>query len=254
MALLYEKEGRIVTITLNRPEAHNAFDPQQFEEFSQACIKYRDDPDAWVAIITGAGDKAFCSGADLGKTVSDSIESGELEKPPNIMRGMDIMKPFIAAINGMALGGGLELAIACDIRIAAENVALGLPEVKWSVLPGLGGTQRLPRLIGRAKAAEMLMLGNTIKAEEAQRIGLVTTVVPQAELMPTAMKWAQQICQNGPLAVRAIKECLTYGADKPLEEGLTMEWSVLERLLASEDAAEGPKAFMEKRKPNYRAR
>jgi enoyl-CoA hydratase/carnithine racemase len=254
MALLYEKEGKIVTITLNRPEAHNSFDNDQTDEFSKACIKFRDDPDAWVAIITGAGDKAFSAGADLKKMVSTDGPAGKFEKPPHIARGLSITKPIIAAINGVAFGAGLEVALACDIRIASEQALLGTPEVKWSVIPGWGGTQRLPRMIPRAKAAELLMMGNNIDAKEAYRLGLVNAIVPPAEVMPTAKKWAAKIAENGPLAVRAVKESMMLGTDTTLEKGLDIEFGLLARVFKSEDAIEGPNAFIEKRKPKYKGK
>jgi enoyl-CoA hydratase/carnithine racemase len=254
IALLYEKEDKIVTITLNRPEARNAYDWEQCEEFSQALINFRDDPDAWVAIITGAGDKAFSAGADLKKLVPVGQEKGSVEGPPNIMSGLKIYKPLIAAVNGMALGGGLETVLACDIRIAAENAIFGTPEVRWSLMPGLGGTQRLPRMLPWAKAAELLLMGSTIDAQEAYRIGLVNLVVPFPELMPTAKEWARKICENGPLGVRAAKESMTMGIDKTLDEGLALEKSISDHLLTTEDAKEGAKAFAEKRKPVFKAR
>ncbi len=253
MTLLYEKEDKIVTITLNRPEALNAYDWQQTQEFSEAVVKFRDDPDAWVAIITGAGDKAFSAGADLKKLVPDAQEKGQPEYV-HIMRGLKVYKPFIAAVNGLALGGGLETVLACDIRIAAENATFGVPEVRWNVIPGWGGTQRLPRMIPWAKAVELLFTGTAIDAQEAYRIGLVNVVVPLPELMPTAKEWARRICQNGPLALRAAKESMMVGINMTLEEGLKLEKSLVDKLLMTEDAKEGVKAFNEKRKPVFKGR
>ena len=254
MALLYEKEDHVVVMTLNRPEALNAYDPEQTQEFSEALIKFRDDPDAWVAIITGAGDKAFSAGADLKKLVPESQAKGTITTFPNIMRGLTILKPMIAAVNGMALGGGLETALACDIRIAAENAVFGTPEVRWGLIPGWGGTQRLPRMVARAKAAELLFTGAAIDAQEAYRIGLVNAVVPLPELVPTAKEWARRICQNGPLALKAAKESMIRGIDMTLEEGLELEQSIVDKLIMSEDAIEGAKAFAEKRKPVFKGR
>lgn len=253
MALLYEKEDKIVTITLNRPESLNAYDWEQTQEFSEAIVKFRDDPDAWAAIITGAGDKAFSSGADLKKLVPAAQETGQPEYV-HIMTGLRIYKPFIAAVNGLALGGGLETVLACDIRIAAENARFGVPEVRWSVIPGWGGTQRLPRMIPWAKAAELLFTGTAIDAQEAYRIGLVNLVVPLSELMPTAKEWARRICQNGPLALRAAKESMMEGINMTLDEGLKLEKSLVDKLLMTEDAKEGVKAFNEKRKPVFKGR
>jgi len=254
MALLYEQEDKIVIITLNRPEAYNAFDPEQAAEFSEALIKFRDDPAAWVAIITGAGEKAFSAGADLKKLVPSAQAQGTVDTPPNIMRGLTIYKPLIAAINGLALGGGLETALACDIRIAAENATLGVPEVRWNLIPGWGGTQRLPRVIPWGLAAEMLFTGERISAQEAYRIGLVNRVVPLAELIPTAKELARQICENGPLSIRAAKEAMITGIEKPLTEALMLEKGLIDNLLKTEDAQEGPKAFMEKRKPVFKGK
>lgn len=253
MALLYEKEDKIVTITLNRPEALNAYDWEQTQQFSEALIKFRDDPDAWAAIITGAGDKAFSAGADLKALVPVAQEKGQPEYV-HIMRGLKIYKPIIAAVNGLAFGGGLETVLACDIRIAAENARFGVPEVRWSLIPGWGGTQRLPRMIPWAKAAELLFTGTAIDAQEAYRIGLVNLVVPLSELMPTAKEWARRICQNGPLGVRAAKESMTVGIDMTLEEGQKLEKSLVDKLLMTEDAKEGVKAFNEKRKPVFKGR
>jgi E-phenylitaconyl-CoA hydratase len=253
MALHYEKEGKIVVITLDRREALNAMDPETCVEFSNACINFRDDPDAWVAIITGAGDRAFCVGVDL-KKLMPVLADKSFQMPPEIFRGLDIWKPVIAAINGAALGGGLEIAMACDIRIAAENATFGQPEARWGVLAGWGGTQRLPRLIPRAKAAEMLFLGSIINATEAYRLGLVNKVVPPAELLPTAKQWAAQICDNGPLGIRAMKEAMIRGTDMTLEEGLRLEGLVGNAVLASEDLREGLEAFAAKRKPEFKGR
>ena len=253
MALLYEKEDKEVTITLNRPESLNSYDWEQTQEFSEAIVKFRDDPDAWAAIITGAGDKAFSAGADLKKLVPAAQETGQPEYV-HIMTGLRIYKPFIAAVNGLALGGGLETVLACDIRIAAENARFGVPEVRWSVIPGWGGTQRLPRMIPWAKAAELLFTGTAIDAQEAYRIGLVNLVVPLSELMPTAKEWARRICQNGPLALRAAKESMMEGINMTLDEGLKLEKSLVDKLLMTEDAKEGVKAFNEKRKPVFKGR
>jgi enoyl-CoA hydratase/carnithine racemase len=253
MALLYEKEDKIVTITLNRPESLNSYDWEQTQEFSEAIVKFRDDPDAWAAIITGAGDKAFSAGADLKKLVPAAQETGQPEYV-HIMTGLRIYKPSIAAVNGLALGGGLETVLACDIRIAAENARFGVPEVRWSVIPGWGGTQRLPRMIPWVKAAELLFTGTAIDAQEAYRIGLVNLVVPLSELMPTAKEWARRICQNGPLALRAAKESMMEGINMTLDEGLKLEKSLVDKLLMTEDAKEGVKAFNEKRKPVFKGK
>jgi E-phenylitaconyl-CoA hydratase len=253
MPLLYEKKRKVAIITLNRPEALNALDPESYKEFSDACIDIRDDQNVWVAIITGAGEKAFCVGADLKKSIPRLLE-GNLEVPASIRRGLQIYKPFIAAINGIAGGGGLEIALACDIRLAAEQATFTVAEARWSLMPGQGGTQRLPRIVGPAKAAELMFMSGTIDSFEAYRIGLVNKVVAYRELMPTALDWAERICQNGPLAVRAIKQAMIQGLDSTLEEGLQLEESLMNILIRSEDSKEGLKAFTEKRKPIYMGR
>jgi E-phenylitaconyl-CoA hydratase len=171
-----------------------------------------------------------------------------------ITRGLEIWKPMIAAINGHCLAGGLEQALACDLRIASENATFGLTEVRWAIMPGAGGTQRLPRAVPLARAMEMILMAQTVDAQEALRMGLVNTVVPLAELMPTARAWAETICERGPLAVRAAKEAVLRGLTMPIADGLRVEALLSATLRGTEDAVEGPKAFAEKRKPNFKAR
>ncbi len=256
MAVDYEKEGRVAIFTINRPEAMNALNIEVARELHQAMTDFRDDPELWVGIITGAGEKAFCGGADIKDTLPFMKEHrpDPWAFPPTIMRGFELWKPLIAAINGMALGGGLELALACDIRIAAENARLGTPEVNLGLIPGWGGTQRLPRMVPWCKAAEILLMGRLIDAQEAYRIGLVNKVVPQAEVMTAAKEWAEVICRAGPLAVRAAKEAMIRGYSMPLEDGLRLENSLIGYLMGTEDFVEGTTAFVEKRKPNYKAK
>ena len=237
MALLYEKKDKIVVITLNRPDALNSLDPETLQDFSDACIRFRDDPEAWVAIITGAGDKAFCAGADLKKTIPRVMDR-TLVVPPSIRRGLEIDKPIIAAINGVARGGGLELALACDLRIASEDATFAQSEARWGMIPGQGATQRLPRLVGQAKATELMFLCSSFDANEAYRIGFVNKVVPKSELMSTAMDWAEKICENGPLAIRATKKAIMAGLDMTLKQGMELEAYLLELLFTSEDIKE----------------
>lgn len=253
MAFKYEKREHIVIMTIDRPEALNALDPETLQGFSEACINFRDDGELWVAIITGAGEKAFCVGSDLKKAMPKIVD-GSYTPPPSIRRGLTIYKPFIAAINGIATGGGLELALACDLRITVEEATFSAGEARWSLMPGMGGTQRLPRIIGAAKAMELMFMATSINANEAQRIGLVNKVVPRGELMSTAIGWAETICQNGPLAIRAIKKAILCGLDSTIEQGLEFEELIMKNLFASEDSKEGLKAFMEKRKPAYKGR
>ena len=255
MALIYEKKGKVTYITLNRPQARNAFDPETVKEMSDALVDFRDDDDLWVGIITGIGDKAFAAGADIDKLLPwISTHPLYWGKVPSITRGLELYKPIIAAVNGLALGGGLELVLACDIRIAAENAIFGVPEVTLGLIPGWGGTQRLPRCVPRAIAAEMLFTGKPISAQEAYRVGLVNKVVPLTELMPAAEAVANDILKVGPLAVRAAKQAMLRGTNMSLEEGLKVEADLTVPLFASEDMAEGRKAFIEKRKPEFKGR
>lgn len=256
MAIDYTKEGRIAIFTINRPEAYNAIDVSTNQELRDALVDFRDDPELWVGIITGAGEKAFCGGADIKNMIPfmKKMRNRPGEFPTTLMRGLELWKPVIAAINGVALGGGLEIALACDIRIAAENARLGTPEVTLGLIPGWGGTQRLPRMVPWCKAAEIILMGKPIDAQEAYRIGLVNKIVPLPELMPTARKWAEDICKAGPLAIRAAKEAMIRGTSMALEDGLRLENSLFAGLLDTEDFDEGMTAFTEKRKPVFRAR
>jgi len=252
VSVFYEKEGKIVTITLDLTETLNRIDDQSYQAFSRALINFRDDSDAWVGIITGRGE-VFSTGADHNTLLIPWAEK-KLQLPPTILRGLNIWKPLIAAINGPARGGGLEIALACDIRIASENTYLQLPEVGRGLIPGLGGTQRLPRLIPPAIAAEMIFLGTPISAEEACRIGLVNRVVPLVQLLPTAKEWAAKICENSPYGIQRAKEAMIRGRNMVLEEGLRLELAFFEETLQSEDYQEGLRALAEKRKPEYKGR
>ena len=258
-AFIYEKRGRIAYLTINRPEARNAMNREVWDGLIKAWVDVRDNPDVWVAIVTGAGDKAFSSGQDL-KEVAEWMAIPEAKRPAmplpeiNPMRGMQVWKPVIAAVNGLCIGGGLELALACDIRIAADTARLGLAEVKQGVIPGNSGSQKLPRLIPFAKALELLMTGDLVDAAEACRLGLVNKVVPFNQLMPESEALAGRICENGPLAVRAVKELAYRGMEMSLADGLKLEVEIGARLSRSEDAREGPRAFAEKRKPVWKGK
>ena len=263
MAVLFEKKEKIAILTINRPEAMNSLDRETLDQLNMAWIDFRDDPDLWVAIITGAGDKAFCAGADLkgiGEYYSSMtpIERKEkAEKGPGvggITRNLEIWKPIIAAINGHCLAGGLEIALACDIRIAAETATFGLIEVSRGIIPGAGGTQRLPRLISLGKSLDMILCADRIDAREALEIGLVSRVVPVKDVMAEAIKKAERIFKNAPLAVRAAKEAIYRGLDMPLAEGLRLEQFLAEPIRQTEDAKEGPRAFSEKREPQFRGK
>jgi len=257
MIIDYKKEGKLGIFTINRPEALNAINVQAARELHDALVDFRDDPEIWVGIFTGAGEKAFCAGADIKDMLpflKEILPAHPWRMPATNMRGLEIWKPLIAAINGLALGGGLELALACDIRIASEKARFGLPEVTLGLIPGWGGTQRLPRLIPACKAAELLFTGKLIDAQEAYRIGLVNTVVPLEAVLPTAREWAQQICQAGPLAVRAAKQAMMRGLKMTLEDGLKLENDLEGYVMSTEDFAEGTKAFTEKRKPDFKGK
>ncbi len=256
MPIDYKKEGKIAIFTLNRPEAHNAIDPETNEALSKALLDFKNDDSLWVGIVTGAGSRAFCAGADVKQMLPllrDMAGKHEAE-PPTLMRGIDLWKPMIAAVNGVAMGGGLEVCLACDIRIAAENATFALPEVTLGLIPAWGGTQRLPRVIPLALAAEMLFTGRPINAQEAYRIGLVNKVVPQAELMTAAMMMAELLCKPAPLAVRAAKQAMLQGTSMSLTEGLELERTLTDYVTHTEDFTEGCNAFLEKRKPSYKAK
>jgi enoyl-CoA hydratase/carnithine racemase len=255
--VIYETRDKIAYITINRPQAYNACDQPTYDRLSEVWQDFRDNDDAWVAILTGAGEKAFCAGSDIKLNFSVMPHPSEAFKASDqkdIMRGLEIWKPIIAAVNGHCNGGGMEMALACDIRVASENAQFGLGEVKLGLLPGGGGTQRLPRTIPLCHALWMLYTGDRIDAQEAYRIGLVNRVVPLSELMPTAEAMARKIMEAGPLAVRAIKQAAIKGMSMPLDDGLRLETQLFRFLRATEDSVEGTMAFAEKRKAEWKAR
>jgi E-phenylitaconyl-CoA hydratase len=260
--VLYEQKDRVVTITMNRPEAMNAIDPETHYALVDAWTRFRDDDSAWIAILTGAGDKAFSAGADLKKMVPAAFSGGRGYNPVahddyglgGITRGLEVWKPMIAAINGFCIAGGLEQALACDVRLAAPHATFGLAEVRWAIMPGAGGTQRLPRAVGPTKALEMILTAEPIDATEALRVGLINKIVPLPELLGAARALADTLCERGPLALRAAKEAVVRGLSLPLTDGLRLEALLSGTLRGTEDAAEGPRAFAEKRKPQFRAR
>jgi E-phenylitaconyl-CoA hydratase len=263
MPVDFELRGRVALLTLNRPEKMNALDAEMMEQLAGYWRRVRDDDDIWVAVITGAGDRAFCSGRDLLAGAPGSPEyhrarlaRGEPVEPREIGYAPDnIWKPIIAAVNGYALAGGFALALACDLRIAAETARLGSMAVKRNLLGGGGQTQRLTRYVPFAKALELLLFGDPISAAEAERIGLVNLVVPQAELLPTAFAWAERLCRNGPLAVRATKEAAYRGGlEMSFREGLRLEGTLYNQMLETEDVIEGARAFAERREPVWKGR
>jgi E-phenylitaconyl-CoA hydratase len=253
-------DQHVATVLLNRPEAMNAVDPEMRALLRDTWERIKTDEDVWVAIITGAGEKAFSTGSDLKKTmpIQESFARQAFGAPivgaGAMIAGLETDKPLIAAVNGYAMGGGMELALACDIRICSQNAQFALSEVKVGSLPGSGGTQRLPRAVSLSNAMLMLLTGDRIDANEAYRIGLVSRVVPQAELMKTAREIAERIAANAPLSVRAVKRLVRQGLDMPLSHAMDTERYVFGLLYNSEDRIEGRKAFAEKRKPNYKGK
>ncbi len=257
--IVYQKEGRLALITINRPERMNAIDAQTSSELQQAFTDFRDNDDLWVAILTGAGDKAFSTGNDLiamSEAMSGKNPAAMQFRAPfgGITRNFECWKPIIAAINGYCLAGGLEISLCCDIRVAAEHAQFGVPEVTRAIIPAAGGTQRLPRFLPRAIAMELLLTGARFDAQWALRYGLVNYVVPADEVMPKARAIAEAICKNGPLAVRAAKESALRGIELSILDGLKQETEFSAKVLASEDAREGPLAFAQKRKAEYKGR
>jgi enoyl-CoA hydratase/carnithine racemase len=253
--IIYEKKGAVAVLTINRETSLNSLDAFTSSEMYRAWEDFRDDADLRVAILTGVGQKSFSTGMDLVATAKGENQFDGRPVPfGGFTKRMPIYKPIIAAINGFCLAGGMELALTCDIRICTPEARFGLPEVRWAIMPGAGGTQRMPRAIPQAWANYLVLTGEQIDAETARSIGLVSHVVPLDELMDKAMEIASTICERGPLAVRAAKEAILRGADMPLEDGLAYEDLALSRLFATEDAKEGPRAFAEKRKPDYKGR
>jgi len=253
-------DQRIATVVLNRPEALNSVDPGMRALLHETWERIRTDDGIRVVIITGAGGKAFCTGSDLKKTMPTQDSFARQTFGPSIpgsgaiIAGMDTDKPLIAAVNGYAMGGGMELALACDIRICSHSAQFALSEVRVGSLPGSGGTQRLPRAVSLSNAMLMLLTGDRIDANEAYRIGLVSKVVPPAELMNAAREIAEKIAANAPLSVRAVKRLVRQGMDIPLSHAIDTERYVFGLLYNSEDRIEGRKAFADKRKPDYKGK
>ncbi len=255
MGVDYTKEGKIAVFVLNRPHVMNSLDITSLKEFHDALIDFNADPDLWAGIITGTGDQAFCTGIDIRSTLAvNQYQDRSQPLPLTLMKGLEITKPLVAAINGMALGGGLEIVLSCDIRIASENASFGSPEVKLGLIPSWGGTQRLPRQIPWCQAAALLLSGKSIDAKEAHRIGLINKVVAREKLFSSAREWALAMCDAAPLAVRAAKEAMIKGTSLSLDEGLELEDALLAYLKTTEDFYEGIRAFTERRKPYYHAR
>jgi len=255
--VLYEKKGDIAYVTVNRPKVLNALNKQTWMDLRTAFEAARDDSEVRGVILTGAGDKAFIAGADITElakvTAFEAAQSSRFgQEVLDLIENLG--KPVVAAINGFALGGGCETAMACTIRIAVESAKFGQPEVKLGLIPGGGGTQRLPRLVGKGRALQLILSGEMISAGEAYRIGLVNAVVPPADLIPHAEEILKQIAVNAPLAVKLALEATNKGMETSQDEGLLLEASYFGLCAATEDKAEGTKAFLEKRAPQFRGR
>jgi len=250
----YEKRGRIAYVTMNRPAVMNALHPPAHEELDAVWNDFAADPECWVAILTGAGDKAFSAGNDLKWTVQHGMPRMPRSGFAALTARFDLVKPIIAAVNGFALGGGLEIALACDLIVAADHATLGLPEPKVGLMAAAGGVHRLPRQIPLRIAMGMLLTGRPLTAADALRYGLVNEVVPKSELMTAATRWAEAIAECAPLSVQASKQAALGGLGLPLEEALGKSFPAVNKLFASEDAKEGPRAFAEKRKPVWKNR
>jgi enoyl-CoA hydratase/carnithine racemase len=248
--LLLEKKNSVAYVTVNRPKVLNALSLATMEELGAAFLNIRNDSSIRVAILTGAGDKAFVAGADIGELAKQDAVSGK-EYAHRGQAVLDLIenlgKPVIACINGFALGGGCELALACTMRLASDNAKLGQPEVKLGILPGYGGSQRLPRLVGKGLAMQMVLAGEMITAQEAHRIGLVNEVTAAAELVSRAEAIAAKIIANAPLAVQYAMEAVNKGMEMTLPEGLYLEATLFGVCCATEDKKEGTAAFLEKR-------
>lgn len=251
-----EQRGHVLLVTLNRPEALNALDYETYVGLQQCWNDFRDDDDLRVAVVTGAGDKAFCAGSDL-KDIAPRINDGTLDKSmvdQPLLEGVDLYKPVVAAVNGYALGAGFELVMACDVAVASDNAQFGLPEVRWGRLPGYG-LARLPRSMPRKLALEMILTGERITATEAHRRGLVNHVTPREDLLPKALELAEAMASLSPLALQAAKEVTIRGMELTQAGAQTLTDEVLKaRIYPSHDAAEGALAFKEKRAPVWQGR
>jgi enoyl-CoA hydratase len=258
--LLYEVRGNVAVITLNRPDRMNTLGGSMKPDLARAFFDYaRTDERVRAVLITGSGERAFCAGADIKERaghVTIGTEYFVAQKATHdLFRNIEeFEKPVFAAINGVALGGGLELALCADIRIAADGARFGLPEIKLGVIPAAGGTQRLPRLIGEARAKELILTADLVDAETALRFGIVSRVMPEAELMPAALELAQRIAEHPPLAVRFAKRAINRGMQTDLDSGLEYERYAAAMIIDSDDRKEGMRAFVEKRKPVFTGR
>ncbi len=257
-AVTYETRERIAYITLNRPESLNAFNRETHQQLREAWLAFREDDDVWVAIVTGAGDRAFSAGADvkeMGERQADRVRRSFWETwfGQDLQSGLEVWKPTIAAINGYCIGEGLTLILSCDFRIASERATFGFPEVSLGI-PTIVGAVRAPRVVGLGNALELLLIGDRVDAKRAYEMGLLNRVVSHDSLPAEAEALARRLCRNGPLAVRCTKEVAVRSHDMPFDEAVRMGESLRRLALQSEDAREGPLAFREKREPQFKGR
>jgi enoyl-CoA hydratase len=253
--ILTNENNGIGTITVNRPDKLNALNTHTVEELHSAFLAFRDNPDVKAVILTGSGDKAFIAGADIGELANLNEESGKVY----VLKGQEMTiqienfpKPVIAAVNGFALGGGTEVALACHIRIASDNAKMGQPEVKLGLIPGFGGTQRLARLVGKGQAMELILSGKMISAQYALQIGLVNHVVAQNDLLITCQSLANEMIVNGPLALKYAIQAINQGLDNTLDKGLLLEADLFGKACLTKDSKEGTLAFLEKRRADFK--
>ncbi len=256
--ILVEREDKIAVVTINRPQVRNALDVATVREIGAAVDELAADEGVRAIVFTGAGDRAFVAGADINelRAIESAAQAEEFARYGQAVfsRLEQLEKPVIMAINGFALGGGCELAMAGDIRLAADTAKLGQPEINLGIFPGYGGTQRLPRLVGKGAAKLMIMAGEMIDAQEALRLGLVDRVVPAADLLPTAKALAKTLAEKAPVALALAKKAIDQGLERSLADGLALEASLFGQVAATEDRREGTSAFLEKRKPSFRGR
>jgi enoyl-CoA hydratase/carnithine racemase len=255
--LLLERAGAVAIITVNRPKVLNALNTQTLDELRRAILELKRDDAVRAVVLTGSGEKAFIAGADINELATQTPTSGRdhARTGQHVLDLIEHMgKPVVAAINGFALGGGCELAMACTIRLAADTARLGQPEINLGIIPGYAGTQRLARLVGRGRALEILLTGDMVPAQEAYRIGLVNRVVPAAELMAEAKKLAATLASKAPVAVRYILEAVHRGLDMPFAEAQTFEATLFGLVVSTDDMREGTKAFLEKRKAEFKGK
>jgi enoyl-CoA hydratase len=255
--LLVDRDGAVAAVTINRPDKRNALNSETMDELRRAVLALKHDAGVRAVILTGAGDKAFVAGADINELAVQTPVGGRehAHRGQHVLDLVETMgKPVVAAINGVALGGGCELAMACTLRIAADTAKLGQPEINLGLMPGYAGSQRLPRLVGKGRALELLLTGDAITAEEAYRIGLVNRVVPAAQLMAEARKVAAALAAKAPIAARYIIDAVTRGLEMPLAEAQLYEATLFGLVSTTEDMREGTKAFLEKRAAQFKGK